>query len=517
MKNRAFYILIIVALCFSFCFVSCKKKTDSSDSSASSAGDTLVISERSIELTAGESARLSATDKEGNVVSVSWTSNKTNVATVDNGVVIGVSAGYAVIKAYTSGGASALCGVTVTDGKTVSLLSVIPSVYNLSLYAGDTFEVSAEVKFGNKIIVAEVGWTVSDSSVALIDKNGKITAVSNGTAIVTATAAYKETAASAQIAVSVYKSGVFISPDFATKTIIKGDIAELTVSVFDGTTALEPTAYELEYTSSDTNIATVNGNKLSALKYGNTVITVNCTVQGTVYSFTQKLHVYGQFPVDFYNNGVLERTSNVRYGEIVKIQFASLSSSRKFKYYSVNGIKTDNNEFVMPDESVRVEAVYVNDTDDDFSSSFEKGTIYYNQGEVKFVGKQTLPVDKNGNKAYGNGAIRLDSPATGSVQFDFEKPIAIAANSVLILRFYRPDATKIIYFGNNTKEAPVWIGNQTDIQDVKAKYRYVTVADLWTEISIPLTCFGAVGETLDYISFACSDNNYVLIDNITVK
>lgn len=153
-------------------------------------------------------------------------------------------------------------GVTVTpdkatltkEGETVQLTAtVIPS------YAD------------NKTVV----WTSSDEKVAIVDKDGKVTAVGNGTATITARTISGNHTASVTVTVNIPEKVVEIekitvSTDKKTLTKI-GETTQLIVQI-------EPEdaqKQELTWTSSDERVATVDKNgKVTAVGTGKAVITV---------------------------------------------------------------------------------------------------------------------------------------------------------------------------------------------------------------------------------------------------
>ena len=141
-----------------------------------------------ITLDAGESLTLKATVKPDDATnkSVTWGSSKTNVATVDNsGKVTGVDNGIASITA-TSGGKSASCKVTVVVQ--VKSISLEPSSATISL-DGDALTLKATITPENAADKT-VKWSSSNTSVAKVS-NGVVTAVSVGTATITAEASGK--------------------------------------------------------------------------------------------------------------------------------------------------------------------------------------------------------------------------------------------------------------------------------------------------------------------------------------
>lgn len=118
---------------------------------------------------------------------VTWTSDNTGVATVNNGVVTGVSVGSATITAKTAdGGFTATCTVTVEEAPIVHPTGVSISKTSINLQIGGSETLTATVTpadANNK----NVTWSTSDATVATVDKNGKVTGIKAGNATITAT------------------------------------------------------------------------------------------------------------------------------------------------------------------------------------------------------------------------------------------------------------------------------------------------------------------------------------------
>ena len=125
---------------------------------------------------------------------VSWLSSDDSVATVSStGAVRGIKAGMAVIMA-TVGGKSASVIVTVQDaGPTLQSIQITGSGVSgnkLTLAQNKTVQLSVKATPSNAQIGA-VTWDSSDSSIATVDGNGKVTAKKEGMVVITATAGGK--------------------------------------------------------------------------------------------------------------------------------------------------------------------------------------------------------------------------------------------------------------------------------------------------------------------------------------
>ena len=150
-------------------------------------GVTLDVTE--LTLTEGEAETLTATVKPDNADNkkVAWSSDKTDVATVDGaGRVTAVKAGEAVVTVTTEdGGKTATCKVTV-KAKAVGVTEVTLDRTELTLTEGETETLTATVKPDNADN-KKVTWSSDKTEIATVDGAGKVTAVKPGEAVVTVT------------------------------------------------------------------------------------------------------------------------------------------------------------------------------------------------------------------------------------------------------------------------------------------------------------------------------------------
>ena len=207
------------------------------------------LDKTNLELTEGETARLTATVLPSNATNkdVTWESSNTSVATVDaNGEVTAVSAGTATITA-TADGKSATCTVTVT-ADTVPVTGVSLNKTSTSLYVGDTETLTATVQPGNASNQT-VTWSTSDASVATVE-NGVVRATGRGTATITVTTVDGGFTTDCTVTVSRYSTGgpttyAITAPDAENGTVrvspsraSRGTTVTITVTPDEG--------YELE-------------------------------------------------------------------------------------------------------------------------------------------------------------------------------------------------------------------------------------------------------------------------------
>jgi uncharacterized protein YjdB len=249
--------------------------------------ESVTLDKSSLELNEGETATLTATVKPDNASdkTVTWSSSKTSVATVDaNGKVTAVAEGTATITAK-AGDKTATCSVTVKKN-TVAVESVTLDKSSLELTEGETATLTATVKPDNATNKT-VTWTSSSSSIATVDQNGKITAVSEGTATITAKAGDK----TASCTVTVKKKVVAVESvtlDKSSLELTEGETATLTASVKPD----NATNKTVTWSSSNQSVATVDQNgTVTAVAEGNTTITAKAGDKTATCTVTVKKKV----------------------------------------------------------------------------------------------------------------------------------------------------------------------------------------------------------------------------------
>lgn len=117
-------------------------------------------------------------------ITVTWTSSKPDVATVENGTVKGLKAGETVITAVSSAdnSKSATCTITVkAKERTVTLDKT-----KLEMTVGEEKTLKATVEGYTDASKGKVEWTTADKTIATVDENGKITALKEGKVKITA-------------------------------------------------------------------------------------------------------------------------------------------------------------------------------------------------------------------------------------------------------------------------------------------------------------------------------------------
>jgi len=229
-----------------------------------------------LSLIAGNTAILTAEVTPDNATNpaVTWSSGNTNVATVSDGVVTAHAAGTAVITVTTvDGNKTATCAVTV-QAAAVPVTGVTLNHSALTLTAGNTTVLTAEVTPDNATN-KNVTWSSGNTNVATVS-DGVVTAHAPGTVVITVTTVDGNKTATCVVTVqaaSVPVTGVTLN--HSTLTLIIGNTEILTATV----TPSNATNPAVTWSSSNTNVATVSGGTVTALAVGTATITVT-TVDG---------------------------------------------------------------------------------------------------------------------------------------------------------------------------------------------------------------------------------------------
>lgn len=157
--------------------------------------DRYVLSKRSFDLTKGDCKVLGFTPSLGSGVGVTYESSNSNVAIVNpKGVITAVGEGSCTITAKLVLPQDNSIDYRLTANVSVKEIHIksisIPS--SLELDKGKTASLSVTYNPTETTDSKSVTWSSSDSKVATVDNNGKVTAVSPGSAVITATASGKK-------------------------------------------------------------------------------------------------------------------------------------------------------------------------------------------------------------------------------------------------------------------------------------------------------------------------------------
>ena len=234
----------------------------------------VTLNETELTLEVGEGAKLweTVTPSTASDKSVTWSSDKPEVATVDeSGNVEAKSAGEATITVTTNvGGKTATCKVTVVE-KVVPVTGVTLDKTTLNLTEGEDATLVATVKpddASNKAVT----WSSDKPEIAKVDENGKVTAVKAGTAKITVTT--KDGGKTATCTVTVKAKTVAVtgvSLDKTTLNMTVGEKVTLKATVAPSTASNKQVTWD----SDKPEIATVNASgQVEAKAKGTAKITV---------------------------------------------------------------------------------------------------------------------------------------------------------------------------------------------------------------------------------------------------
>ncbi|MBO4946240.1 MAG: Ig-like domain-containing protein [Lachnospiraceae bacterium] len=232
-------------------------------------------------LTKGQTQKLTATIAPANATNqaVKWSTSDKNVATVsENGLVTAVGGGNATITCTAQDGSNvkATCKVTVT----VPVSGIQLSQTSAELTVGDTLTLTKTI-YPSDATNQAVTWTSSSDAVASVDSNGKITAKTAGSAVITCKSVSDNSVVGicnvtvkakvqtpAEIKVST------ISLNKTTASVTKGKTLQLTATVAPA----NATNKTVTWSTSNKNVATVSPSGLVTAKSAGTA-TITCTAK----------------------------------------------------------------------------------------------------------------------------------------------------------------------------------------------------------------------------------------------
>ena len=295
-----------------------------------------------ITLKMGEEFRLTALvlPEDASDKTVLWSSSDTNVATVnENGMVTAVNSGSATILCKSAdSGETSMCNVTVYQPVT----GVTISNESMTVRKGQEFWLNATCQpenAMNKLII----WSSSDTSIATVDKNGKVTAVEPGDCVITATS--QDSGVTARCSLTVTQPITGISLNTNAKTILAGEKFVIIPTI----EPLDADNKNVTYTSSDTSVATVDSDGIvTGVRGGKTVIIVKTEERGLIASCLVTVQEF----VSSVN--ITQDSAQMNLGAVLQLQAEVLNetaTNRKLTWSSTN------NGILQVDSTGKVTAV----------------------------------------------------------------------------------------------------------------------------------------------------------------
>jgi uncharacterized protein YjdB len=231
-------------------------------------------------LVEGEATQASAVlkDAAGNTLTgrtVTWASSNTTVATVSSaGLVSALRAGTASITA-TSEGRSGSVTVTVTAPPPTPVAAVTVTLANSSVQAGGSTTATAVTRSAAGAVLTGrvVTWTSSNTAVATVSSTGAVSALSAGTATITATSEGRTGSATFTVTAPPPAPVSTVTTTLAASSVTEGATTQAT-AVLRAANGNTLTGRVVTWSSSNTTIATVSSaGVVSALKAGTSTIT----------------------------------------------------------------------------------------------------------------------------------------------------------------------------------------------------------------------------------------------------
>ena len=229
----------------------------------------IVLNKKELTLQKGETANVLVNVGPVDVSdpTVTWSSSNPNVATVDNGLITAVGGGECDIVATTHNGLTATCHVSVPVApEQISFESA-----EVSAIIGDKVTLNA-ILTPDDVTEKALTWATSDTEVATVE-NGVASCIGLGEAVITATTVNGLSA----------ECKITVNPIMAESITL--DLTEVETQIgetFTLTATISPddtTDKSVTWTSSDTNVATVEAGVVTCVGVGEAVITAT-TVNG---------------------------------------------------------------------------------------------------------------------------------------------------------------------------------------------------------------------------------------------
>ncbi len=362
----------------------------------------IILDTNNIELNPGEEKSVTVSKLPANTTdytSITWSSDNNDVATVIDGRVKAVKSGTAVIKAM-AGDKSVECVVSVLKGPT----TVILDNSDVSLSGGDKVKINAVVSVDG-ISGYEASWSSSDSSVAIVDESGNVTAVSKGTCVITATA-QDGSGVSASCTVNV-KNTVY--------QIIKGE----TIG----------SRHPYDSGSSDIWVYTEDGAESITVSFSE----FTCLDETTEGDYIEIRDADNRLVSRYYGTALAGKSVTVQ-GDTVRIQLVSDSEGEDAYGFDISGIKT-RNEITAPDDNTESDTLTGDNNSDDLnpvvedesgSSTDSDAASDTTEGQTKEVSKKVVTVP---SIIAGEGKDTLASTQKISIKESYSKAVKFVSKN----------------------------------------------------------------------------------------
>ena len=235
----------------------------------------ITLNQTSLSLLPGDVLMLSATVSPANASNkkLTWSSSNTSVATVDqSGIVTAVAVGDCTITASATDGSGTKAECAVSVIRLVTGIALSPT--SLSLEPGSVEYINCAV-YPSDATNKQVTWSSSDTSVATVNEEGKVTAVAVGTCNVTCSAT-DGSGIKADCIVTVFQPVTItsITLNHDRLSLSSGESETLSATILPA----NATNKNITWSSNKTNVATVDQTgKVKAVAGGICTITCSAT------------------------------------------------------------------------------------------------------------------------------------------------------------------------------------------------------------------------------------------------
>ena len=456
----------------------------------------ITLDKTSLDLTEGESETLTATVKPDDATdpTVTWSSSDEAIATVIDGKVTAVKEGAATITAK-AGDKTATCAVTVSKA-VVEVTDISLDKTTLELEEGESDILSATVK-PDDATDKTVRWSSSDEAIATV-ADGKVTAVKEGVATITAEAGGKKATCEVKVSKKVVPvTGITLN--HRTLNLVEGETATLTAKV-------EPedaTDKTVTWSSSDEKIATVVDGVVTAVAEGS--ITVTAEAGGK----TATCEVKVSKPVIEVTEIILDKTSlELNKGESETLTATVRPDDATYKDVTW---RSSDEKIATVDENGKVTGVAAGDAEITATAGDMEATCYVT---VK-VPVESITLDKTsltlmeGESATLVATVKPDDATDKTVTWSSsDEKIVTVDKTGKVTAVKEGEAVITAKAGDKTATCKVIVNN------------YVFTIDVWSVeasgdgdfVGISVTCSGeySVGEISTWISqYAVNGNNHV--------
>lgn len=364
--------------------------------------DTFSMNQKTATIYEGESLVLfvDMQTSTGEDVNVTWKTSNSEIATVNEGRVLGVKGGDATITATAPNGKTTTCEVTVA----IAASSIELNKTYGDLYIGHTDQLKATVLPKNTTDKT-VTWLSSDPTVAHVDNNGKVTGYGKGTVTISASTLNGLTS---YCIYSVTKLYTLTSTDDRV-SVVAGESDTVTIAHNNDYYT------QLTYSVDDTDIASVTWGSwkdnyripltITGKRTGTTYINISYTVEGKVIS--EEIKVVVKSPYTIFMPSLPQTIIDYLYGDIIYCSFditdvTFVEDTSSYSFYTgtlyFKGVKTasySSSSSIMFKWKLIDENGYTAQSGSGFANSIGVGNTFSAESRVYSLakGRYTLEIE----------------------------------------------------------------------------------------------------------------------------